>query len=69
MSRLAFTDERIDDILSGRSPMTAEERSFLIEDTPSFEECDDTPEALAALTDIELMGTAYRVWSDYVSCM
>lgn len=69
MDKLHFTDERIDDIRSGRSPMTDEERAFLIEDTPTFEECSDTAEELAALSDADLMSTAYGVWADYVSCM
>lgn len=69
MDKCHFTDERIDDVRSGRTPMTAEERAFLLEDTPRFEECDQTAEELAALSDADLMSTAYRVWADYVCCM
>ncbi len=64
-----FTDERIDDVRSGRTPLTTEERSFLIEDTPRYEECDHTGDELAAMTDAALMGVAYGVWADYVRCM
>lgn len=69
VDKLQFTDDRIDDIRSGRSPMTTEERAYLIEDTPRFEECSDTAEDLAKLSDPDLMSAAYRVWADYCSCM
>lgn len=64
-----FTDERIDDVCSGRTPLTAEERAFLIEDTPRYEECGHTSDELAAMTDVALMSAAYGVWADYVRCM
>lgn len=64
-----FTDERIDDIRSGRTPLTTEERTFLLEDTPSFEECAYTRAELAAMSDADLMSAAYGVWADYVRCM
>lgn len=64
-----FTDERIDDIRSGHSPLTAEERAFLLEDTPGFEECGYTGAELAAMTDAALMSAAYGVWADYARCM
>lgn len=62
-----FTDDRIAEVRSGRSPLTPEERAFLLEDTPRFEECDEKPEVLAAMSDRELMGFAYGCWADYVS--
>ena len=31
-----FTDERIDDIRSGRTPLTTEERTFLLEGIQQF---------------------------------
>lgn len=68
MERIEFEDWRIDEVLSG-SPLTAEERMFLIEDTPRFEECSKTPDELLALSDAVLMSTAYSVWAEYVSCM
>lgn len=64
-----FTDERIDEICSGHSPLTDEERAFLIEDTPKLEECSHTQDELAAMSDADLMRTAYRAWEDYVRCM
>lgn len=69
MDKLHFDDDRIDDIRSGRSPLTAEERAYLIEDTPRFEGCGETSEGLAKLSDPDLMSAAYSVWADYVSCM
>jgi len=41
MERMTFDDWRIDEILTG-APLTTEERMFLIEDTPTFEECTST---------------------------
>lgn len=67
MNIASFTDERIDAILRG-SPLTAEEREFLVTDTPSFEECQPEKEAdLRALDDAALMRRCYSVWSDYAS--
>jgi hypothetical protein len=64
-----FTDERIDDIRSGRSPLTAEERAFLIEDTPRLEECTYTEEELTSMSDADLMSAAYSAWADYARSM
>lgn len=63
-----FEDWRIDEVRRG-APLTKEERTFLVEDTPRFEECSNTSEELSAMSDSDLMSTAYRVWADYVSCM
>lgn len=68
MERITFEDWRIDEVCGG-APLTAEERAYLIEDTPSFEECSNTPEELLAMNDADLMNTAYRVWAEYASCM
>ena len=62
--RISFTDERIDEVRSGE-PLTDEERAFLIEDTPRFEECSRSSEELAALNDADLMTAATWVWMDY----
>lgn len=64
-----FTDGRIDDICSGRTSLTAEERAFLLADTPGFEECTYTEAELAAMSDADLMSAAYSVWADYARCM
>ncbi len=64
-----FTDERIDDIRDGRTPLTPEERDFLICDTPRFEECVRTKAELAELSDADLMIAAYGVWIDYARSM
>ena len=64
-----FTDERIGQIYDG-TPLTSEERAFLIEDTANFEECDkETAEQLPWLSDIDLMRRCYRVWADYCACL
>jgi len=68
MERMTFEDWRIDEVLTG-VPLTTEERMFLIEDTPTFEECTSTQSELMAMSDVQLMATAYRAWSEYVSCM
>lgn len=64
MQILHFTDERINEIHKG-SPMTSEERSFLLTDTPRFEECTHKADELASMTDSGLMHAAYGVWADY----
>lgn len=64
-----FIDERIDDIRSGRTPLTDEERAFLLADTPRFEECGYTGAELAAMSDADLMSAAYSAWADYARCM
>ena len=64
-----FTDERIDNIRSGGALMTAEERAFLIEDTPRLEECGHTGAALALMSDAALMDVAYSAWVDYARDM
>jgi hypothetical protein len=64
-----FTDDRIAEVRAG-SPLTPEERAFLIRDTPTFEEGMHLTEAeLSAMTDKDLMATAYGVWADYASCL
>lgn len=64
-----FTDERIDNIRSGSTLLTADERAFLLADTPRFEECSYTEAELAAMSDAGLMSAAYSVWADYARCM
>ena len=68
MARITFEDWRIDEVRGG-APLTTEERMFLVEDTPRFEECSNTEAELRAMSDAELMSTAYNVWCEYVSCM
>lgn len=60
----SFTDERINAVLSG-CPLSIEERKFLIQDTPRFEECDIDAFHLAKMSDYELMEKSYSVWRDY----
>lgn len=69
MNHAHFTDERIDDIRSGRTPLTEAERVFLLEDTPRFEECGYTEAELRAMGDDALMSAAYGVWADYARSM
>lgn len=64
MERLTYTDERIDEVRMG-APLTPEERADLLEHTPSFEECSQTRDELAAMSDADLMTTAMWVWHDY----
>lgn len=46
-----FPDDRIEQVLAG-DPLTPEERAYLLEDTPTFEECDkETAAALPAMDD------------------
>jgi hypothetical protein len=65
MNASHFTDERIDEITSGKSPLTKEERQFLITDTPNLEECHYSESELSSMTDVQLMKTAYWAWADY----
>lgn len=65
MSVSHFTEEIVNDVMQGVRLLTKEEHDFLIKDTPSFEECMETREALDALGDCELMRACYRTWSDY----
>ncbi len=60
-----FTDEQISAIRGGKLRLTPEERAFLLEDTPRFEECDHTPAELAEMPDDKLMTACYSVWADY----
>lgn len=62
-----FTDQRIASVYDGSEPLTLAERQFLIEDTPTFEECGESNAALNSMTDADLMQTAYGVWADYAS--
>lgn len=62
-----FTDERVAEVLRGGA-LSAEERSFLVADTPSFEECDQSQAQLSELNDADLMRAAYSAWADYASC-
>lgn len=62
-----YTDFDVPAVLAGK-PLTAEEREFLIRDTPRFEEGMSFTQAhLRTLSDRELMRVAYDVWSDYAS--
>ena len=61
---MTLTDERIDQICSG-APMSTEEREFLLEDTPRFEECWHTKDELAGMSDSDLMRAAHQCWWDY----
>ena len=64
MAQIVFEDERIWAVQAG-APLTPEERAFLLEDTPRFEECTYSAEELAAMTDAALMSAAYSAWADY----
>lgn len=64
MERIIFEDDRIWAVQAG-APLTTDERAFLLDDTPRFEECTSTREELEAMTDAELMNTAYAAWADY----
>lgn len=69
MNHADFTDERIAEVLEG-SPLTSEEREFLVTDTPTFEECQPEREAdLRLLDDAALMRRCHSVWADYVRCL
>lgn len=48
MERMIFGDDRIWAVQAG-APLTPEERAFLLEDTPRFEECTRTNDELAAV--------------------
>lgn len=61
-----FTDALIDAVLNGH-PLSIEEREFLIRDTPTFEECNESQQELSVMSDAELMRAAYSVWADYAS--
>lgn len=61
-----FNDERVNEVMSGAA-LTPEERTFLILDTASFEECELTQSELAAMNDASLMSVAYGVWADYAN--
>lgn len=66
--RLTYTDFDHEAVMQGTKPLTPEERAFLIEDTPNFEEgMHLTSEGLAQLSDADLMREAYNVWADYAS--
>lgn len=62
-----FNEVRIDEIVSGRVPMEADERAFLVADTARFEECACSQEELCSMNDADLMNAAYGVWADYAS--
>lgn len=64
MERMTFDDARIDAVRMG-APLTPEERAYLIEDTPTYEECTRTCDELAAMSDADLMTTAMWVWVDF----
>lgn len=63
-NRIIFGDERIWAVKAG-APLTPEERAFLLDDTPRFEECFHTKEELEAMSDADLMSAAYSAWADY----
>jgi len=54
-----FTDERIDGIRSGRTPLAADEHVFLFADTPRFGECCYAEVELSVVSDADLMSAAY----------
>jgi len=60
-----FTDDKIGAIQSGVTPLTNEEREFLLQDTPRFEECVFSLEELQSMPDSQLMRACYSVWADY----
>jgi hypothetical protein len=65
MTYTDFTDERIEHILGG-APLTADEREFLVTDTPRFEECQPEKEAdLRAMGDADLMRRCWHIWCNY----
>ena len=64
MNAAHFSDDRIAEIDAG-APLTTEERTFLLEDTPRMEECNYTAEELSGMNDKDLMSAAYWAWADY----
>lgn len=63
-----FTDDLIVDVIEGRRELTEAERTFLVTDTPNFEECDkELAVELPSMSDKDLIRAAYSVWSDYAS--
>ncbi len=62
--RIVFQDDRIWAVQAGAA-LTPDERAFLLEDTPKFEECSYSRGELAAMTDANLMSAAYSAWADY----
>ncbi len=68
MNATHFDDDRIKAIYGG-SALTADERAFLLDGTPTFEECGLSRDDLSRLSDGDLMREAYSVWADYVACM
>jgi hypothetical protein len=62
-----FNEIRIAQIKNGTPAMTPDERAYLIETIPRFEECSVTREQLAAMNDRALMDESYSVWADYAS--
>lgn len=62
--RIVFQDDRIWAVQAGAA-LTPDERAFLLEDTPKFEECSYSRDELAAMTDANLMSAAYSAWADY----
>lgn len=65
IKRMTFTDERIADVREGRAHLTDEEREFLVQDTPCFEECDRTEAEMRVLPDSDIMEVAFWVWHEY----
>lgn len=64
MERIIFEDDRIWAVQAG-APLTTDERAFLLDDTPRFEECTYSADELAEMSDADLMSAAYAVWADY----
>ncbi len=64
-----FTIVRIASVMDGSTPLTDEEREFLVEDTATFDECIFTSEELASLADRPLMNIARDVWAKYATGM
>jgi hypothetical protein len=66
--RFKYTDFDVPAIEAGTRKLTDEEREFLIQDTPRFEEgMHLTTDELRVMSDPELIRTAYTVWADYAS--
>jgi hypothetical protein len=64
MSAAHFTERRLAEIYGG-SALTADERAFLLADTPNFEESHASRATLASMSDIDLLREARRAWLDW----
>jgi hypothetical protein len=59
-----FTDERVDEIKRANS-MTKDERDYLLEYLPTFEECSHKRVDLETFNDHDLIQHAVWIWTDY----